>query len=80
MATATKPPAKGAPKFAEWLKKFGEEKLAEELGVSKWTVYKWRQYAEGSENGAAPRPKHLTRLLELSKGKLKPQDIYPKEA
>ncbi len=80
MATATKtPPAKGAAKFAEWLKKYGEEKLAEALDVSKWTVYKWRQYAEGQENGAAPRPKHLSKLLELAKGKLKASDIYPAE-
>lgn len=66
-------------KFAKWIRDYGEEKLAAELGVSKWTVFKWRQNAEGQENGAAPRPKHLSRLLELGKGKLKPADIYPKE-
>lgn len=79
MATPKPAPAKGAAKFAQWLEGYGEEKLAEDLGVSKWTVYKWRQYAQGQPNGAAPRPKHLARLLELSKGKLKPADIYPKE-
>lgn len=80
MATPTKtPPAQGAAKFAEWLEKYGEEKLAEDLDVSKWTVYKWRQYAKGQPNGAAPRPKHLARILELAKGKLKASDIYPAE-
>lgn len=69
----------GAPKFAEWIKKYGEEKLATECGVSVWTVYKWRQKAEGQDNGVAPRPKHLSKLLELSKGKLKATDIYPSE-
>lgn len=83
MTAAGKTQAKTAPKvaakFAEWIRKYGEEALAKELGVSKWTVFKWRQYAEGQENGAAPRPKHLAKLLELGKGKLKPADIYPHE-
>lgn len=73
-------PTKGAPKFADWIRKYGEEKLAEELGVSYWSVLKWRQAAEGQANGSTPRPKHLTKLLELSKGKLKAADIYPSEA
>lgn len=77
MAPTKAPAAKAAPKFAEWIRKYGEEALAKELGVSKWTVFKWRQHAEGQENGAAPRPKHLARLLELAKGKLKAADIYP---
>lgn len=80
MKPATKgAPVKAAPKFADWIRKYGEEALAKELGVSYWTVLKWRQAAEGQPNGATPRPKHLTRLIELSKGKLKPADIYPAE-
>lgn len=79
MATPKGAP-KAAPKFADWIRKYGEEKLAEALDVSKWTVFKWRQHAEGQPNGAAPRPKHLGKILELSKGKLKAADIYPAEA
>lgn len=81
MRTATKSgPATQAPKFAEWIRKYGEQALADALEVSYWTVMKWRQAAEGQPNGSTPRPKHLTKLLELSKGKLKPSDIYPAEA
>lgn len=68
-----------APKFAKWLRDYGEAKVAESLGVSVWTVFKWRQKADGQENGAQPRSKHLGPLLELAKGKLKATDIYPAE-
>lgn len=83
MKTAN-PPTQGstvtpAPKFAKWLRDYGEAKVAEALGVSVWTVFKWRQRADGQENGAQPRSKHLAPLLKLAKGKINATDIYPAE-
>ncbi len=77
--TDEKPTITPAPKFAKWLREYGEEKVASDLEVSVWTVFKWRQRADGQANGAVPRSKHLARLLKLAKGKLTATDIYPAE-
>jgi hypothetical protein len=79
MATKIAEAPTPAPRFAKWLRDFGEEKVAEKLGVSVWTVFKWRQHADGQPNGAQPRTKHLAPLIRLAGGKLSAVDIYPPE-
>lgn len=76
MHTQTAPPA-FAPKFGKWIRDTGEDEIAKALGVSKWTVFKWRQYADGQDNGVAPKSKYLAEILKFADGKLKAGDVYP---
>lgn len=78
MATQKKPVPADAPfpRFARWIRSVGELEIARRTGVTYHTVFKWRQYADGMENGARPRPEHLTALVLLAGGQLKLSDIY----
>lgn len=59
-----------SPKFAEWIKQYGDTKLAAELGVSQVAVINWRT------GRSRPDPTRLTQLLALAVGVLSASDIY----
>ncbi len=67
------------PRFVQWMKGYGMEKLAKDLGVSPWTVQAWRRGALGQAGGAVPRPQRMQMILQLAKGHLKASDIYPNQ-
>lgn len=73
----TAPP--DVPRFVQWMKGYGMEKLAKDLGVSPWTVQAWRRGALGQNGGAVPRPQRMAAILQLAKGHLKASDIYPNQ-
>jgi len=64
-------------KFSAWIDKTGAPTIARALGVTKWTVYGWRDGARGLPRGTRPDPSRLGEILKLAKGKLKATDIYP---
>ena len=61
---------KAAEKFTRWVDEFGRANLARELNITWGAVHQWYRGA------TRPKPEHANRIIELSKGKLKLEDLY----
>lgn len=68
-----------APRFAKWIDDTGAQEIATALGVSRYSVYGWRRYANGEDNGYRPDPDRLGSIIRLSAGALTSADIYPEQ-
>lgn len=77
-AKAAKPEIR-APRFAKWIEDVGVNKVAVELGVSRYAVYGWLRYAKGEPGGYRPDPDRLGPIVRLSAGTLTSADIYPEQ-
>ena len=52
-----------------WATTYGTNKLAEQCGVSAWSVRQWKAGL------AAPRPERILKIVELSKGELTTDEV-----
>lgn len=83
--TATPEQPDTIPRFAAWIDEQGAAKVAEWMGVTKWTVYGWRRGSVNIANGRTasasggikPEPGKLGELIKLAKGHLNAADIFP---
>lgn len=62
-----------AGKFHAWVKAYGVQKLARELQVVPRTIYWWFNDRDGHQ--IFPRIEHAQKIVELSNGELKLEDI-----
>jgi hypothetical protein len=81
MDDGTQDVARCDSKFAAWIDKVGAPTIARALGVTKWTVYGWRDGARGRARGTRPDPSRIGAILEYAKatkkGRLSARDLYP---
>ena len=65
---------RNAGKFHAWVRAYGVTALARDLQVIPRTIYWWLN-ARPDGHQVHPRVEHAQRMVELSKGKLKLDDI-----